>query len=398
MPTCVIKCCKNYTDRKKKRDGITFHRINKENKDWTNRLVDIIRKCRHETDWIPSKSSVICSVHFDANDFYTSKGGRLYLVSNAIPKKFLEPSNRQEQYLNVTNTCNFFQKSRLETESILIEEKENSNTKINIDIQNKPVDCEEASDINIENPMIVLYSPKKRNLKESLIKKEILVRKLRKKLRTANQNIKRLQSRNKSLKDILKNLKENNLIDTDLFGKLNEDIIAVNLFNNYNRKKLKKNIKYSPVIKKFCLTLNYYSPKAYDYVRDTFNTCLPHRKTLSKWYGNLKGDPGFTEESFKALKAKSQMSENRPLCSLIFDEVAIRPQPICDDKDDTLEFMEEISGEARDLAKRLDVDELNNFRELIIGYLAVPYGLVTHTLVEDFRLEILWNIGQKDVP
>ncbi|XP_063629980.1 uncharacterized protein LOC134801370 [Cydia splendana] len=87
MPTCVIKCCKNYTDRKKKRDGITFHRINKENKDWTNRLVDIIRKCRHETDWIPSKSSVICSVHFDANDFYTSKGGRLYLVSNAIPKK-----------------------------------------------------------------------------------------------------------------------------------------------------------------------------------------------------------------------------------------------------------------------------------------------------------------------
>lgn len=109
-------------------------------------------------------------------------------------------------------------------------------------------------------------------------------------------------------------------------------MVTVDLFNNLNRKKNKKNIKYTPAIKKFCLTLNYYAPKAYDYVRQTFNTCLPHPKTLSKWYGHIKGDPGFTEESFQALKAKAQVSQHRPLCSLIFDEVAIRRQKIWDGK------------------------------------------------------------------
>lgn len=116
--------------------------------------------------------------------------------------------------------------------------------------------------------------------------------------------MRRLHDRNKSLKNILINLKEHNYVDSDLFNRLNENIVAADLFNNYNRKKLNKKVKYSPSMKKFCLTLNYYSPKAYEYVRQTFNTCLPHRKTLSKWYGRLDGEPGFTEESFQALKDK----------------------------------------------------------------------------------------------
>lgn len=41
--------------------------------------------------------------------------------------------------------------------------------------------------------------------------------------------------------------------------------------------------KYSPQLRCFALTLHYYSPKAYDYVRKTFNTSLPHPRTLRKW-------------------------------------------------------------------------------------------------------------------
>lgn len=107
---------------------------------------------------------------------------------------------------------------------------------------------------------------------------------------------------------------------------------TIDLFNNLNRKKAKKSIKYTPALKRFCLTLNYYSPKAYDYVRHSFNTCLPHPSTLSRWYGCINGKPGFTEESFQALKEKSRVSEHRPICSLVFDEMAIRAQKIWDGK------------------------------------------------------------------
>ncbi|KAH9645344.1 hypothetical protein HF086_002970 [Spodoptera exigua] len=71
-------------------------------------------------------------------------------------------------------------------------------------------------------------------------------------------------------------------------------------------------------------------PKAYGYVRQTFNTCFPHRKTLCKWFSHVKGEPGFTVESIQALKSKSEVSQHRPICSLMFDEVAIRPQKIWD--------------------------------------------------------------------
>lgn len=54
----------------------------------------------------------------------------------------------------------------------------------------------------------------------------------------------------------------------------------------------------------FCQTLNYYSEENFRVIK-MFNTCLPHQKTPAKWYGHFNAEPGFTEESFKALKAKS---------------------------------------------------------------------------------------------
>lgn len=55
-------------------------------------------------------------------------------------------------------------------------------------------------------------------------------------------------------------------------------------------------------VKKFALTLNYYSPCGYNYVRKEFKNNLPHPRTLSNWYSKIDGEPGFTIESFEALK------------------------------------------------------------------------------------------------
>lgn len=48
-------------------------------------------------------------------------------------------------------------------------------------------------------------------------------------------------------------------------------------------KRSRKKLKYSPSIRKFALTCNYYSPAAYKYVSTFFLNALPHPQTLSKW-------------------------------------------------------------------------------------------------------------------
>uniref|UniRef100_A0A2S2N8G3 THAP domain-containing protein 9 n=2 Tax=Schizaphis graminum TaxID=13262 RepID=A0A2S2N8G3_SCHGA len=81
---------------------------------------------------------------------------------------------------------------------------------------------------------------------------------------------------------------------------------------------------YSEEIRKFSVTLQYYSPKAYMYVREKFNDILPHPRTLSRWYMAIDGQPGFTKESFDTLADIAKTKEIQ--CNLVIDEMSIRKQ------------------------------------------------------------------------
>lgn len=59
--------------------------------------------------------------------------------------------------------------------------------------------------------------------------------------------------------------------------------------------------KYSAELRTFALTLNFYSSKAYEYVRKTFKNLLPQSSTIRKWYRSINGRLGFTEEILQAL-------------------------------------------------------------------------------------------------
>jgi hypothetical protein len=85
--------------------------------------------------------------------------------------------------------------------------------------------------------------------------------------------------------------------------------------------------KYAPDIRSFALTLHFYSSSAYNYVRKTFNNCLPHPSTLRKWVSTVDGSAGFTKEAFEILNAKGGefKAQNKVLvCGLIYDEMSIR--------------------------------------------------------------------------
>jgi hypothetical protein len=85
--------------------------------------------------------------------------------------------------------------------------------------------------------------------------------------------------------------------------------------------------KFPPQLRSFALTLHFYSPNAYNYVRKTFGNCLPHPSTLRKWLATVDGSPGYTAESLSAIKMqvdKMRQNEKDLICGLIMDEMCIK--------------------------------------------------------------------------
>ncbi|XP_048483627.1 uncharacterized protein LOC105398103 isoform X3 [Plutella xylostella] len=312
MPSCVVKSCRNHSGIKKKCEGITFHRFSKQNDIWRKTWIDIIRDVRGDNNWNPSKSSVICSIHFDANDLYATKEGSLRVVTYAVPKKYLfNPPNIQEHRPDEPKISSVVKEespnvkeeplaSNLEQPSmseqsgdprtslpspkvkedplaLTLEQpsmsEESGDPRTSLHLLPSPKVKEEALTSNLEQPsmseqsgcpslpllvsqsssmseaalcleqplitpnspitslppilatssapdhqeldfnqpMSILYTH--RRMKYDLMKKATLIQKQKRKIKVLNQKVRRLQDRNKSLKDILKTLK-NNKTDT----------------------------------------------------------------------------------------------------------------------------------------------------------------------------------------
>lgn len=87
--------------------------------------------------------------------------------------------------------------------------------------------------------------------------------------------------------------------------------------------------KYSENIRKFALTLRYYSPRAYQYIRTKFNNNLPSDSTIKSWYANssANGESGISIEGMECLARiiETLKIEGKDFyCSIAFDEMAIR--------------------------------------------------------------------------
>lgn len=140
---------------------------------------------------------------------------------------------------------------------------------------------------------------------------------------------------------------------------------------------LKKNKKFNPEIKQFALTLQYYSSKAYMYVRKKFSNVLPHPRTLRRWYMVVDGLPGWTKEAFNALKEKNQLGL---VCvNLVLDEMCIKRHVEMDNKRQIFGFVDMgIDGiydhddppEAKN-ALVFIVVALNGYWKLPIGYFLI---------------------------
>lgn len=84
---------------------------------------------------------------------------------------------------------------------------------------------------------------------------------------------------------------------------------------------------YDEEVRSFCLSLHYYSPRGYNYVRSKFNNHLPSISAIKKWYASIDASPGFENDAFEILKKKAdeyKANGKQLICALIKDEMAIR--------------------------------------------------------------------------
>ncbi|CAG4957105.1 unnamed protein product [Colias eurytheme] len=91
MTVCAVKLCHNTSEKQKKCDNITFHRIPTDPV-IADKWVKNIRLSRGEVYWKPTKNTRICSKHFENEDKYMTPGGLCRLRRNAVPVKDLHIS------------------------------------------------------------------------------------------------------------------------------------------------------------------------------------------------------------------------------------------------------------------------------------------------------------------
>lgn len=160
----------------------------------------------------------------------------------------------------------------------------------------------------------------------------------KRKLKLSLERERRLRRKVNTFSEILDDLKQKQLVSEDASAMLERCFTGIPL--EVTQRLLKKTSsegdksfsklsreKYSPALRMFALTLQFYSTKAYNYVRETFDFTLPHPSTITKWYSSINGEPGFTGEAMNAIRAKAseaQMNNKELLCNLVVDEMAIR--------------------------------------------------------------------------
>lgn len=91
----------------------------------------------------------------------------------------------------------------------------------------------------------------------------------------------------------------------------------------------KSSKQYDESVRAFALTLHFYSPRAYGFVRTKFNKHLPDVSVLRSWASNCTGygEPGINVEALRVIGKKAdemQRDGNNLFCSLAWDEMNIR--------------------------------------------------------------------------
>ncbi|GFN80520.1 THAP domain containing 9 [Plakobranchus ocellatus] len=267
--------------------------------------------------WMPTKNTKLCSAHF-LPDCFDQTGQTRRLKADAVPTIFNFPEHVKQKSSSSRTTTTA---KRAETSTPLDVIAPSTSSSSTPDEANT---C-----ISIEHGYAISHSPRK--LKRMLDDSQDKTVQVKKQLKAEKQKTKRLNQKVTELNSVVNSLKDKGMISENCaevlentFNGVPKNIMLRVLQKGQN---YKSRATYSEELKAFAMTLHFYSAKAYDYVRETFDLALPHPRQLRSWYSDVDGDPGFTRSAFEALRLQTEKDETagkKTLCCLMLDEMALR--------------------------------------------------------------------------
>jgi hypothetical protein len=130
--------------------------------------------------------------------------------------------------------------------------------------------------------------------------------------------------------EVIQTMKDKLVISSKEAETLQENLKNTHLEFLHNIKEnltsLPQGRRYTDEIKEFAVTLYFYSPKAYKYVRSMIP--LPNPSLVRKWSSSIKCDPGFIKEAFTSLSNQIHASPDNKDCCLVIDAMSIRKQTL----------------------------------------------------------------------
>ena len=160
--------------------------------------------------------------------------------------------------------------------------------------------------------------------------------KLKRKIKSLQQQLRRTKAKQETMNDIINELQQKSILTTDDAENMHAQFDEIQLSTFRDTKNnvscLPNGRRYSDVVKEFAMTLHYYSPKAYEYVRTILP--LPHESLIKKWSSVVECQPGFIRESFESLQEDIAKSPEKKNCFLIIDAMSTRKQILYDSTQD----------------------------------------------------------------
>jgi len=285
-----------------------------------------IQKVRRD-NWSPTANSVLCSRHFESEDFEPDAEFRMRkeLKRGAIPTIFDYPQHLQPK------------KQKLRKPPLDRTSQTHSATEIYF-TKEAPSEEDTVCLNNIIKHEHNYCSPEAPVLRQRLQEAKTEIAILKKKLHAEKKKTSFHKRRNRDLSSVLKNLKSKGMLESEGTEHL-QSLLTPAVQKIFSRLQKSKDYptrqQYPPEIRIFASTLQFYSSKAYEYVRKTFSSVLPHISTIRKWFSNIDGSPGFSAASFQLLEQKvSEGKKNgKPVfLALMLDEMSLRKQIEYDSK------------------------------------------------------------------
>ena len=203
---------------------------------------------QEQQDFQPTTWSVICSVHFE-KDCFEQKPKSRYLKAGSIPTLYLKPGEHSV----------------------------------------KP-----QQQIQLEHDYRL---PSQKELKRRLDIATNEIIKSKKKIKLHKQSFRRKTEKCETLAEVVRHLIRQRFVTETASDKLIElgAKVPAHLFQRLvisGQRKVLSRKKYSKELQCFALTLQFYSNRAYNYVRDTFQLNLPHENVVRRWYRAVQCETG----------------------------------------------------------------------------------------------------------